>query len=156
MKKTWIKRGLIGLLSVGVLFGGLAAYAGNRFSHMSEADIARMRVHVIERVQKELVLDATQQARLNTLADVLQQQRAAIKGGGTNASPHEAMQRLIAGNAFDRAGAQALMDQKLAAVQKAGPEVLTAAADFYDSLRPDQQEKVRAFMARHGERFGRG
>jgi hypothetical protein len=32
--------------------------------------------------------------------------------------------------------------------------VIAAMADFYDSLKPEQQAKVREFMARRGGRHG--
>jgi protein CpxP len=34
-------------------------------------------------------------------------------------------------------------------VQAQGPGVISAAADFYDSLNPAQQNEVREFMSRH-------
>jgi hypothetical protein len=34
--------------------------------------------------------------------------------------------------------------------------VINAAADFFDSLRPDQQAKVREFLASRGHRGPRG
>ena len=34
-------------------------------------------------------------------------------------------------------------------------EVIAAAADFYDHLRPAQQQQVREFMERGGRRWGR-
>jgi protein CpxP len=36
------------------------------------------------------------------------------------------------------------------------PDVMNAAADFFDSLRPDQQAKVREFLASRGHRGHRG
>ena len=62
--------------------------------------------------------------------------------------PRAEMQALIKGEKFDRAGAQALVDQKANALRTASPEVITAMGDFYDSLKPEQQAKVRAFMER--------
>ena len=50
-----------------------------------------------------------------------------------------------------------LLEQKTAAVQQQGPKVLTALADFYDSLTPSQQQQVRERLAqRHGGWGGRG
>ena len=40
------------------------------------------------------------------------------------------------------------MDDKTAAVQAGSPEVIAAAADFFDNLNPAQQQKVRDFMER--------
>ena len=139
--KTWIKRTLIGLFGASVLFGGLAACSHHRFEHargpMTEADAAKLRERVIDKVTRELALDEAQKAKLGAVADALKAQRAA----------------LLAGTQFDRAKAQALLEAKTGAVRDKSPAVVTALADFYDSLKPEQQQKVREVMAR-GRRFG--
>jgi PleD family two-component response regulator len=56
------------------------------------------------------------------------------------------MKALVAGDKFDKARAQALVTEKTTAVQTKSPEVIAALADFYDSLNPAQQQKVRDFM----------
>ena len=56
----------------------------------------------------------------------------------------------MAGATFDRAKAKALIDDKTGADQSKSPELIAAIGDFYDSLKPEQQEKVREFMARRG------
>jgi len=63
---------------------------------------------------------------------------------------------LIAGDKFDRAKAQTLLDQKTTAVQSQAPKVLTALADFYDSLTPAQQQQVRERLDKRHRRWGRG
>jgi protein CpxP len=148
--KTWIKRTLIGLLGAGALFGGLAAWAGHhhaRWGHgaMSEQEMASMQARVLERVGQRLELDETQKARLATLADTLREQRKQFMAGGR--SPRDEINALIGGNAFDRAAAAALVERKLAAAHGGAPKVIEAAADFYDSLRPQQQAQVREFVA---------
>jgi hypothetical protein len=78
------------------------------------------------------------------LADKLQEQRAALKGKTVN--PRAEVEALVAGDKFDRARAQALVTEKTAAITGKSPEVIAAAGDFYDSLTPAQQTKVREFM----------
>ncbi|MDZ7855660.1 Spy/CpxP family protein refolding chaperone [Sphaerotilus sp.] len=75
-------------------------------------------------------------------------------GMGGGMMPRAEMQALIKGDKFDRAGAQALIDQKANALRTASPDVITAMGDFYDSLNPEQQAKVRAFMERGPMRRG--
>ena len=65
-------------------------------------------------------------------------------------SPRDALKPLIAGEKFDRAQAQALLQAKTAAVQGQGPKVVEALADFYDSLKPAQQAQVRAMLDKRG------
>lgn len=152
--KTWIKRSLIGLAAAATLFGGLAAYAHNRmhggWHAMSEADAVQMKERIVERIGSKLTLDANQKAKLGVLADKLREQRNALVGTATD--PRAEFQQLMAGNTFDRTQANALVKAKVAAVNSKSPEVVTAMGDFFDSLKPEQQAQVRAFMAQRGHR----
>ncbi|MDP3222303.1 MAG: Spy/CpxP family protein refolding chaperone [Rubrivivax sp.] len=160
--KTWIKRSLIGLAVAGTLFGGLAAFAHNSYrSHgwqaMSAEDAAEMKTKVVDRVGKQLDLDAAQKAKLGLLADKMREQRNALVGSTTN--PRAEIQSLMAGPVFDRNKATSLIQDKVGAVNSKSPEVVAAMANFYDSLKPEQQAKVREFMAKggrgkHGGRHG--
>lgn len=155
--KTWLKRTLIGLFGGAVLLGGLAA-CSHRHHHggmMSDADVAQLRERFIGKATRELALDTAQAQRLGLLADALAAQRSALMADG--AAPRAELQALLAGPQFDRARAQALVDRKTAAVKDKAPAVVSALADFYDSLQPAQQQKLRDFMARgHGHGVGRG
>lgn len=162
--KTFARRGAAALLGLGLL-GSVAAYAhgggwGPGRGPMSDEDAAKMGARMVERVGSKLDLDAAQKTKLTQLSEVLRTQRKAAMG---DKAPHEQMQALISGNRFDRAGAQALVDTRTEAMRKASPAVIAAAADFYDSLRPEQQTKVREFLQRgpghhrhHGGRGDRG
>ena len=83
------------------------------------------------------------------LADKLREQRAALVAGTPD--PRAELQALVAGASFDRGRAKALVQSKTDALRSKSPEVIAAAADFYDSLKPEQQAKVRDFMS-HGRR----
>lgn len=140
--KAWIKRTLIGLFGAGVLFGGIAAcshrYHGDGNWQVSEEDAAKFRAKMVDRVGKELELDAAQKERLGALADALREQRVALVGSTTN--PRAELQALVAGATFDRARAQSLVDAKTAALQGKSPQVIAALAAFYDGLNPAQQQ----------------
>jgi len=158
--KTWFKRSLLIGGTTVMLVGGLAACShgmggmsgmgdmdghGRHGSAMSEADRTQMRARMLERAGKELELDAAQKQRLSTLADKMREQRDALMGGAAG-NPRAELQALVAGATFDRAKALAMVEAKTNAVRAKSPELITAAADFYDSLRPEQQQKVRDFM----------
>ena len=153
---SWIQRAWIGLASISVLAGGLAA-CGHRPHHAGPASpeqVAEWRGKAVERVSRKLELTAEQRQKLDVLADKLVAQRSALMGQGP--SPRADMQALVAGEKFDRARAQSLFDEKTRALQHSGPEVITALADFYDSLQPAQQAQLRAFMEKRRGRFHRG
>lgn len=150
--KTWIKRSLIAVAATSALVCGVAYSQGSHhFGHgpMSEEQMLKMRTHMTERISKELQLDATQKQYLSALGEQLDAQRKAMSGGKPGAM-REQMQSLIAGSQFDVAKAQALVNEKTEAIRLQSPQVITAAANFFNSLKPEQQQKVREFMARRG------
>jgi protein CpxP len=142
--KPWIKKTLIGFAGATILLGGLSA-CGHRGGHergpMSEERVGEMRGKVIERVSGKLELNEAQKLKLGVLADEMIAQRKAMRGD--SADPRTEMKALVAGEKFDRTRAQTLLTQKTEVVQAGGPKVISAMADFYDSLNPAQQAQVR-------------
>ena len=154
--RSWIKKSLIGLFGASVVLGGLTACGHQRHGpgmHASAEESALWRAKMVDRVSDKLDLTAEQKGRLTVLGDKLHAQRLALRG---TTDPRAAAQALVAGDKFDRAGAQALVGEKASAFQSASPEIIAAAADFYDSLNAQQQQKVRDFMQRRGGRWQRG
>jgi Spy/CpxP family protein refolding chaperone len=151
--KTWIKRSLITLFGVTLLAGGLTACGHRMHSPMSDEKVAEFRVRMIDRASKELELNDAQKAKLGVLADKLREQRLALMGAG---DPRTQVQALVAGAQFDKAKAQALIEDKTTALRAKSPEVIAAMADFFDSLNPAQQQKVRDFMQRRKGWWHRG
>lgn len=149
--QTWIKRTLIATLGGAAMIASIGAYSQQGPGwHMGGGDPMAMRAHMLKRAGKKLDLDATQKQRLATLADVLQAQRAALMGNAADKAaktdPRAQFQALIAGNTFDRTAAQTLVTTKAQAIQANAPALITAAGDFYDSLRADQQQKLRDML----------
>jgi len=155
--KRGIKRLVIGLASATFLFGGMAACSHHRAGggEWTEAKAVQMRTRIVERISDKLDLDAAQKLKLDALADEIAAARKAVRGGDAAADPRAEMRALIAGERFDRAGAQRLFERKTAAVQAEGPKVMAALADFYDSLNADQQRKVRERLDKGHGRWGR-
>lgn len=155
--KHWIKRSLFGLFGGALVVGSIAGCAGHR--HGWSVDSAEFRAKVVERVSGKLDLDAAQKQKLAALAEKLQAQRTAMRdagGAGGAGGTRSQFTSLFAGAKLDQAGAAKLVDEKTAVVRSGSPEVIAAAADFFDNLNPSQQVKVRAFMDRGGRRWGRG
>lgn len=155
--KPWIKKTLVGLFGASIMVGGLTACSsGHHYRHgsMTPEKMAEVRGKIVERVSGKLDLDAAQKQKLNALADVLEAQRSAFIG--KTADPRAEAQAIVAGDKFDRARAQALLAEKTQALQAHSPEVITALADFYDSLNPAQQQKVRELMQRRKGWMTRG
>ena len=152
-----LKRSLIVALGATLLVGGLSA-CGHR-SHdysasMSAEQYAQKRDKMVDKAANKLDLNADQKKRLTTLGDKMFEQRTALIG--TTKDPRAEMKALVAGDKFDTTRAQALITDKTAALQVKSPEVVAALADFYNSLNPTQQQKVRDMMDGRGHWFSRG
>ena len=149
--KPWIKKTLIGIFGASVLAGGLSACSHSRHgwgANASADDMAKFRVKMIDRVAGKLELNDDQKKRLGTVADTFQAQRAGMFEPGK--APRAELKTMIAGAKFDRSRAQTLVTEKATLVQNKSPEMIAAVADFYDSLTPVQQQKVRDFMEQRG------
>lgn len=143
--KTWMKRTIAAVLGTGLLVGGLSACSHRHERHaMTAEESVVVRAKVVERVAKKMDLDAAQKQKLAVLGEQLEVQRQAL--AGNQLDPREAMKALVAGPRFDRTAAEALVTSKLDVLRAGHPAVLTAVADFYDSLRPEQQQKLRERM----------
>jgi Spy/CpxP family protein refolding chaperone len=152
-----LKRTLLGALTATVLVGGLAACSGNRHEYganMNAEQYAQMRDKMVDKAASKLDLNADQKKRLSVLGDKLYEQRSALVGQSAN--PRAEMKALVAGEKFDAVRAQTLINEKTAALQAKSPEVIAALADFYNSLNPVQQQKVRDYMEGRGHWFSRG
>ncbi len=154
--KPWIKRSLMGLTAVTIALGSLTACGsrGDHASGWSDERITEMRGKAIDRIGSKLDLNAEQKQKLGVLADEMIASRKAFRG---NTDPRADLKALVAGDKFDRSKAQALLDQKMQAMQGNGPKMLSAFGDFYDSLNPEQQKQVRERMEKRGHGWwGRG
>lgn len=155
--KPWIKRTLFGLFGASIVIGSLTGCANRHHGYganMSAEQAAQAREKMVSRVASKLDLNAEQKQRLVTLGDKLHAQRVALIGQ-TN-DPRAEFKALMAGDKFDAARAQTLVNEKTTAVQTTSPEVIAALADFFNSLNPAQQQKVRDFMEHRGRWFQRG
>jgi periplasmic protein CpxP/Spy len=141
------KRLLLGTL-VGLAVVGSLSACGSHHMHrssekMSTEQVVKMRDKMVERVSSRLDLNADQKAKLVTLADLMQKQRANLMG---QVDPRTELAAILAGPKFDRTKAQNLINEKTSTISAQSPATVTAMADFYDSLNPEQQTKVRAFL----------
>jgi Spy/CpxP family protein refolding chaperone len=151
------KRTLLGLFGAAVLVGGLSAcnHRGHDYgSSMSAEQYAQKRDKMVDRAAGKLDLNEDQKKRLSVLGDKLYEQRTALIG--QTKDPRAELKALVAGDKLDAAKAQALITEKTTAVQTKSPEVIAALADFYNSLNPTQQQKVRDYMDGKGRWFNRG
>ncbi|XHS77678.1 Spy/CpxP family protein refolding chaperone [Burkholderiaceae bacterium UC74_6] len=103
--------------------------------------------HIVHRASRKLDLNENQQGLLATLLKELQTQRAAMKSGLPD------LKNLLAGESFDRTAATQMLDSRLDAVRAAGPGVIKAVGDFFDSLDAEQKQALRFVMRTRSRRF---
>lgn len=155
--KTWIRRTLLGVLGASVALGALTACSHTRhggWAGQTPEERAERQEWVVERVSRRLDLNEPQRAKLRALAQTLQAERAAFAAQG---DPRTQMRALVAGERFDRVQAQALAEKAASAISTRSPAVIAAFGDFYDSLAPAQQARVREHLERrHGGWWRRG
>ena len=143
--KLWIKRTLATVFGATLVIGTLSACAGGGHrGPMSEADSAARQIKMVDYAGKKLDLNDAQKQRLNVLAEKLREQKTALMGKTTD--PRAEIHSLVAGTTLDKAKAQALIEEKTGALRSKSPEVIAAAADFYDNLTPAQQQQIRDLM----------
>ncbi|KQV48236.1 hypothetical protein ASC95_20000 [Pelomonas sp. Root1217] len=106
---------------------------------------------LLNRVGAKLDLDAEQHRKLGAWLEQLQHQRDTMRGLARG--PEVA--GLFAAEQFAREPAQQLLDAKLDALRAAGPGLVTAFADFFDSLDDEQRQALRFMMRRHGRHDSR-
>jgi periplasmic protein CpxP/Spy len=154
--RRW-KGSVFSAFAVTLLVAGLSA-CGHREhdmgASMSVEQFAQQRDKMVDKFAGKLDLTPDQKARLAVLGNKLFAQRAALIGQTTD--PRAEMKALIAGNTFDAARAQAMVNEKTAALMAKSPDVIAALGDFYNSLNTEQQQKVRDYMDGRGHWFRRG
>jgi periplasmic protein CpxP/Spy len=153
--KRWLKRTLISMFGVTLLVGGLGACSYRHHAnawHSDDAESVQTRARWIDRIGSRFDLDANQRAKLTVLVEQVRTQRQALLGA---TDPRAEVQTFVAGATFDRAKAKDFIDGKASTLQSKSPELITALGDFYDSLKPDQQQKVRDLLSRNRHGWGR-
>lgn len=159
----WIKKSVIALCGATLITGAATAFGDQHPQRRGEGphkcgawmhdDAARAehRAKRVERLSTDLGLNEEQKQKLAAFFDKLGEQRKAMMGDWKGR--HEKIQTLLKGESFDRERAQVLLNEKVSALQSKGPELIGAAADLYDNLNADQQQKLREFLERrHGHR----
>ena len=155
--KTWIKRSLFGIFGATILIGGMTACGSHHERHgasLTAEQFAQKRDKMVNRAGSYLDLSAEQKQKLAALGDKLYAQRSALIGSTPN--PRAELKALVASDKFDAVKAQAFITDKTSTIQAKSPEVIAALADFYNSLNPAQQQKVRDLMERRSGWFQRG
>jgi Spy/CpxP family protein refolding chaperone len=102
------------------------------------------RAWIVQRVADKLSLNAEQKPLFAALVEQIAAQRRAMVGNTPDFRAE--LRSWFAGSHFDASRAQALINDKVSALQSQSPHVVAALAGFYDSLNAAQQQRVRELM----------
>jgi protein CpxP len=122
-----------------------AEHAGDRNAKRSE--------WIVNRMSRKLQLNADQKPLLANLVTQGFDLRQQMKGQSPDLRAQAST--WIEGDAFDANRMQALIDEKAQTLQSKSPELVSAMAAFFNSLNPEQQQKVRVRVDGHRNRFCR-
>ncbi len=137
-----LKKTIIATVTIITIAVGASAYAerGGENHHN----------RMIEKIGSKLDLDDNQDAALQTFAAEMMETRQLMKGDSGNL--REEMAGLITADTFDQGKALTMINERAAALQANAPELVAAAAVFFDGLNAEQKEKIQSFAEKAGRR----
>ena len=105
---------------------------------------------MIERIGSKLDLDDNQNAALATFAAKMFETRQLMKGEGGDLRAQ--MTELVVADTFDQGKALEMINERAAALQANAPDLVAAAAVFFDGLNAEQKQTVQSFSEKSGRR----
>lgn len=105
---------------------------------------------MIERIGSKLNLDDNQSAALETFAAEMFETRQLMKGEGDNLRTE--VGNLVMADTFDQGKALEMINARAAALQANAPELVAAAAVFFDGLNAEQKQQIKSFAEKRGRR----
>ena len=154
MTKT--KKIIVGAVISVVTLGGLISYAApgehfGKFGGMNEERAEFM----INRISSKLDLSDVQKQNLVALKDVLKAQRETHQ---QKSSPREEIMSLLSAPVLDETKVLTMLEGRTTQLNLAAPTVVSAIANFTNSLNAEQKEQLKGFMdkiAKHRRGFGK-
>ncbi|MBX2836258.1 MAG: periplasmic heavy metal sensor [Gammaproteobacteria bacterium] len=146
--KSTTKKWAAGILAAVIGLGafGATAIAKNRHGGHGE--------RMVERISERLSLDEGQQASLQALQLEVQEMREAMANNGETTRTQ--IGALISAESFDQDSALQMINNRVTAVQNNAPDLVAAAAVFFDGLSAEQKTQVEEFMTKMSKRHRHG
>lgn len=109
---------------------------------------------MMDKVSNKLELTDIQQTKLKALSEEMLSSRKAMKSKFGDS--REQIVALFEQPTLDQKKALSLVQSKTQMIEEKAPVIITAFANFYDSLDAEQQSEVRDFVQEHKERSHHG
>ena len=142
---THFRKTILAALTLSTIAVGASAYASR--------DGGDRQQKMVERISSKLELTDTQSAALATFAAELTETRELMHGG---TSLRSEMGTLISADTFDQGKALTMINDRAAAIQTNAPELVAAAAGFFDGLSAEQKEQIQTMAEKRGHRRHKG
>ncbi|PID64062.1 MAG: hypothetical protein CSB44_00030 [Gammaproteobacteria bacterium] len=114
---------------------------------------ARFGARMIENVSEQLSLDANQREALDGLRTEFLEMREALRGEG---NMRDTLLEMATADTFDQGAALAMLNTRAEAVQTHAPDLVAAAALFFDGLDAEQKARMTEMAERFDERGRHG
>lgn len=125
---------IIGAITVGTITVGASAFADRDSSHHEK---------MLERVGSKLDLDDNQNAALSNFATELMETRELMRGPESDVRTQ--ISELLTADTFDQGKALTMINERAQALQNKAPELVAAAAVFFDGLTAEQKSSIQDF-----------
>jgi len=148
-RKTIIATSTAALILASALAYGASAWADQ--NNRGHGD------RMVSRITKTLALNEGQVDSLNALHTEIHETRSLIMPD--RAEFMSDLTELLSAESFDQQRALDMMNDRISSLQANAPDVINAAAVFFDGLTPEQKaeigEKMQRLEKHHGRRHGR-
>lgn len=134
--KSYIKVAVIAMVAIAIV--GVATGCAYSFRHKSPQERAEW---IVKNISEELKLNDTQLDKLNALKDELLTVRSDYRK--KRSETQKTVGELLSQPALDQQRVLTLIKERTQEVNEKAPQIVAAFAAFYDSLKPEQQEKLR-------------
>ena len=123
---------------------GTVAIAGGGHGRIGE--------RMVSRLTKKLDLTEQQATALDSLKLEIQETRNLMRGNLDSQS--QTIKELVSAETFDQGAALEMITARTTALQTQAPELVAAAAEFFDGLDNEQKQELSDMMNRFSERRG--
>lgn len=108
--------------------------------------------HFVTIISKKLDLNEEQKANLDTLRDEVLAVREGLED--KREENRSIVRNLLGDPVLDQNKATALVNDHFDDLSSQSPRIVAALANFWDSLNPEQQSKIREKVEKHSDRKG--
>ena len=135
---------IIALSAIGLLLAGAVTACGKGHFRMSPEKRAQ---YFMEKATEELKLSEPQVAKLSVVKDELLAAKQQM--GVQRKATQETLLEMLDQSTMDRERILSMVQQRTQEVNDKAPRVVAALGDFYDTLSPEQRQKLKDEVQHH-------